>query len=98
MEYLIHWLGLKNVGTLEQKPGVEPSAAHLTELLAQLKQQPAKLIIRAAYQDPRASLWLSERTNIPALVLPFTVGGNPNSRTLFNFFEDTVQRLLRAQK
>jgi zinc/manganese transport system substrate-binding protein len=98
MEYLTNWLGLKTVGTLEQKPGVEPSAAHLSELLNQLKQQPAKLIILAAYQDTRPSHWLAERAKIPALVLPFTVGGNDSAKNLFLLFEDTLRRLLMVQK
>lgn len=98
MEYLIHWLGLRRVGTLEPKPGVEPSAAHLSGLLNQLQHQPAKMVIRAAYQDGRASQWLSEHAHIPAVVLPFTVGGDDKAKDLFSVFDNTVQRLLEAAK
>ncbi|HRE16234.1 MAG TPA: zinc ABC transporter substrate-binding protein, partial [Rhodocyclaceae bacterium] len=75
MAYLLQWLGMKTIGTLEPKPGIEPSAAHLTQLLNQLQKQPARMVLRAAYQDDRASLWLAERAGIPAVQLPFTVGG-----------------------
>ncbi|MEI7613347.1 MAG: zinc ABC transporter substrate-binding protein [Betaproteobacteria bacterium] len=98
MEYLMNWLGMRQVGTLEPKPGVEPSAAHLSQLLTQLQRQPARMILRAAYQDDRASQWLSERAHIPAVELPFTVGGNDQARDLFGLFDDTVQRLLEATK
>ncbi|MET3133151.1 zinc/manganese transport system substrate-binding protein [Oxalobacteraceae bacterium GrIS 1.11] len=98
MEYLLNWLGLRQVGTLEPKPGVEPSAAHLSELLAQLQRQPAKMVLRAAYQDGRASQWLSEHAHIPAVVLPFTVGADDKSKDLFAFFDTTVQRLMDAAK
>ena len=98
MEYLMNWLGMRQVGTLEPKPGVEPSAAHLSELLAQLQRQPAKMVIRAAYQDGRASQWLSEHARIPAVVLPFSVGGDDKAKDLFSLFDDTVQRLLDANK
>jgi len=98
MEYLLHWLGLRQVGTLEPKPGVEPSAAHLSELSNQLQRQPAKMVIRAAYQDGRASQWLAEHAHIPAVVLPFTVGGNDKATDLFGLFDDTVQHLLEAAK
>jgi len=98
MEYLLHWLGMHQVGTLEPKPGVEPSAAHLAELLNQLQRQPAKLVLRAAYQDPRASQWLSERARIPAVVVPFTVGADEQSKNLFALFDATVQRLTEAAK
>ena len=98
MEYLLHWLGMRQVGTLEPKPGVEPSATHLIALLTQLQQQPAQMVLRAAYQDDRASKWLVERTPVAAVVLPFTVGGNQQVKNLFSLFEDTVQRLLEAKK
>ena len=98
MEYLLHWLGMHQVGTLEPKPGVEPSAAHLTQLLTKLQSQPAKMVMRAAYQDDRASQWLSERAHIPSVELPFTVGGNEKAKDLFALFDDTVQRLLDAAK
>jgi zinc/manganese transport system substrate-binding protein len=98
MEYLMNWLGMRQVGTLEPKPGVEPSAAHLGELLAQLQRQPAKMVLRAAYQDARASQWLAERAKIPAVVLPFTVGGDDKAKDLFSLFDVSVQRLLEANK
>jgi zinc/manganese transport system substrate-binding protein len=98
MEYLLNWLGMRQVGTLEPKPGVEPSAAHLSELVSQLQRQPAKMVLRAAYQDPRASQWLAERTHIPAVVVPFTVGGDDKAKDLFGLFDDTLQRLLEGAK
>jgi len=98
MEYLMSWLGMHQVGTLEPKPGVEPSAAHLAELLASLQRQPAKMVLRAAYQDGRASQWLSEHAKIPAVVLPFSVGGDDKAKDLFSLFDDTVQRLMDANK
>jgi zinc/manganese transport system substrate-binding protein len=98
MEYLMGWLGMRQVGTLEPKPGVEPSAAHLNELLSQLQRQPAKMVLRSAYQDGRASQWLSEHAKIPAVVLPFTVGADDKSGDLFALFDSTIQRLLEANK
>ena len=52
---------MREVGSLEPKPGLPPSTAHLTELLAQLTRQPAKAIVRSAYNDPRPAEWLAER-------------------------------------
>ena len=96
--YLEDWLGLHEVATLEPKPGVEPTSTHLSEVLAQLQAQPAKLVIRAAYNSDRPSQWLSEKAKIPAVVLPFTVGGSEQAKDLFSLFDDTVQRLLDGAK
>ncbi len=96
--YLEDWLGLRQVATLEPKPGVEPTTSHLAEVLAQLQRQPTKAVIRAAYNDGRASDWLSERAKIPAIVLPNTVGGSEAAKDLYGLFDDTVQRLLKAAR
>lgn len=96
--YLEQWLGLVQVAALEPKPGVEPSSAHLSEVLAQLQKQPARMILRAGYNDGRASEWLAERARIPVVVLPSTVGGGEQAKDLFGLFDDTVARLLEGLK
>jgi zinc/manganese transport system substrate-binding protein len=94
--YLQQWLGLVEVAVLEPKPGVEPTSAHLSNVLAGLQAKPAKMILRAAYNDGRGAEWLAERTKLPIVVLPFTVGGNEQSKDLFSLFDDTVQQLLKG--
>ena len=96
--YLEAWLGLKEVAALEPKPGMEPTTAHLSEVLQTLQAQPAKMVLRAAYQGDRPSTWLAERAPVKAVVLPFTVGGTEGAKDLFGLFDDTIQRLLAAAK
>ena len=96
--YLNHWLGLREIAELEPKPGVEPTAAHLEEVLAQLKRDPARMVIRSAYEDGRASEWLAGRAKIPAVMLPFTVGGSDKAKDLFGLYDDTIARLVQALK
>lgn len=92
--YLIRWLGMREIGTLEPKPGIPPTTAHLAELVELMKRDPAKLIIYSSYNDPKASQFLSERTGIPAVMIPFTVGGSDKAKDLFGYFDDVVARLL----
>jgi zinc/manganese transport system substrate-binding protein len=94
--YLYDWLGLQEVAVLEPKPGVEPSAAHLQSVLATLKATPARMVLHSAYQDARPAEWLSRNAGIPAVKLPFTVGGSDAAKDLFGLFDDTVARLLAA--
>jgi len=96
--YLIAWLGMNEVVALEPKPGVDPTTAWLSEVLALLQRQPAKMVIRAAYQSDRASQWIAERAKINAVALPFTVGGTPEAKDLFGLYDDTIARLLKGAK
>ena len=98
MSYLNAWLGMREVGSLEPKPGMPPTTGHMTELLARLAKDPAKIVVRSAYNDPRAGEWLSERAKIPSVMLPFMVGGTDKAKDLFGLFDDTIARLLQAAK
>lgn len=92
--YLSHWLGLHEVATLEPRPGMEPSAAYLSQILLGLQKQPAKMVLRAAYQSGRPSEWIAERGHIAAVELPYTVGGSERAKDLYSLFDDTLARLL----
>jgi zinc/manganese transport system substrate-binding protein len=94
--YLYDWLGVKEVATLEPKPGVPPSGAQLQLVLATVKAQPVKAVVYSSYEDPRASQWLSEHAGVPAVQLPFSVGGAPGAEDLFGFYDVLVDRLLKA--
>lgn len=93
--YLEAWLGLEEVATLEPVPGIPPTAGHLSKLLERFGDSGgADFIIRAPFQSEKASVWLSERTGIPATMLPLTVGGSKEASDLFKFFDDIISRLL----
>jgi zinc/manganese transport system substrate-binding protein len=94
--YMEQWLGLEELGTLEPKPGIEPTTGHLAELLEQVKHKNPKAIVRSSYQDSRASDWLSGRTGVKAIVLPHTVGSVPGTDTLSSMFDVMIARLLEV--
>jgi len=96
--YFIGWMGMREAGSLEPKPGIPPTPAHLAGLVEQMKRTPAKVILYSPYNDPRAAQFLSERTGIPAVMMPFTVGGNEKARDLFGLFDETLSLLLAAFK
>lgn len=94
--YLEDYLQLNQLNRLEEKAGVPPTSGHLSNLLSSMKKSPAKVIIYAAYQDGRSAEWLSEKTNIPVVKLPFTIGGTEAATDLFSLYDDTFARLLKA--
>jgi zinc/manganese transport system substrate-binding protein len=94
--YLANWLGLDVVAALEPKPGVPPTSSHLAAILDTLRTTPAKAIVVAAYEDPKAGQWLAARTGLPVVTLPYTVGGTKQATDLLALYDDTVSRLLEA--
>ena len=96
--YLIKWLGMVEVMNVEPKPGIPPSAGHLSDLVGRLKGGAADVITRSAYQDPKAASSLGEKTGLPVVELPYTVGGTKGAKDLFGLFDDSIARLKAARK
>ena len=91
--YLADWLDLEIVATLEPKPGIPASGAHLSRLLEQLTPAPPAGIIRAPFENERPAHWLSDRLNIPVIEMAFTVGGSDEATDLFSLYEQTIATL-----
>lgn len=91
--YLLQWTELTRVASLESLPGIPPSASHLQTVLERAREADVKVILRTPYEPRDASEWLSARTGIPVVELPYTVGGHPNANDLFSLFEVTLTLL-----
>lgn len=90
--YLEDWLGLARVAALEPKPGVPPTPSHIASLRERAADS-VDVIVRAAYASSRASERLASLSGVPAIELPYTVGGAPEVDDLFALFEVTLSRL-----
>jgi zinc/manganese transport system substrate-binding protein len=55
------------------------------------------MILRNAYNDPKAAEWLSARVHVPVVTLPYSVGGTPGAKDLYGLFDDTIERLLAVR-
>jgi zinc/manganese transport system substrate-binding protein len=66
--------------------------------VTRLSADKPKMILRNAYNDPKAVEWLSQKIGVPVVTLPFSVGGTPEAKDLFGLFDDTLERLLAANR
>lgn len=96
--YLLDWLGMKEVAALEPKPGLEPSIAQVTRVIEQTASARPRMVLRAAYDNPRPAEWFAAQAKLPLVVLPFTVGGNERAKDLFALFDDSIRRLAEAAR
>ena len=95
--YLLHWTGLERVVALERVSGVPPTASHLAEVLELTRDAEVKAVVRAPFEPENASDWISGKTGIPVVELPFTVGGHPEANNLFSLFDSTLTLLEEAR-
>ena len=94
--YLFDFANIEQVADLEPKPGLPPTSSHLASLLKRASQGDIAAIIIASYQNQRGANWLAEKSNLPVIVLPLSVGGNKQSNDLFSLYDNTLDLLTQA--
>jgi zinc/manganese transport system substrate-binding protein len=73
--YLAARYGLDLVGTIEVKPGIPATPAHLEDLLGTMQREKVKVIIREVSYDPGTARSLAERTGAKVAEVSALAGG-----------------------
>ena len=94
--YLIKLFGLREIGTIETKPGIPPSPQHVTKLVAMMREQGIKIILAANYFDERKVMTVAQRTGAQSVVVPLFVGGAAGCEDYFALVDYWTERLLEA--
>ena len=91
--HFLHWAGLERAAALEPVPGAPPTVSHLARVLERVEETGARAILRAPYDPADAADWLAERTGLPVVAPPFTVGGREDVDDLFDLFDALLASL-----
>jgi ABC-type Zn uptake system ZnuABC Zn-binding protein ZnuA len=93
--YFADRFGMKRVGSIEVKPGIEPTPNHLVELVRQIKQEKPALLLYGA-QNPRLPQQIAGETGIKVLRLYSNAGGQPGTDSYIKWIDHTVRTLVQA--
>jgi len=96
--YFARLFGLEEVGTVEPKPGIPPSAKHVTELVDTMRRREVRLILAANYFDQQKVKAVAHRVGAAAVILPVYVGGTPGTDDYFKLVDYWIQELLEAAR
>lgn len=91
--YLAHAFGFLIVDEVEPKPGIAPSAASLSALVSRIENDEIGLLIMEPYYERRSARYLNEKTGIRLVVLPQSVGAQPDINNYFDLFDAIVAAL-----
>ena len=94
--YLLDFLSIESIGTIENRPGIPPSGKHLSELAKVMQQENARVILQANFFEKKYSDLLVGKTQGEVAVLPAYVGGVPEASDYFKLFDVLINRLGQA--
>jgi zinc/manganese transport system substrate-binding protein len=93
--YFCRAFGLKVAGFIEPKPGIEPTASHIAELVSMMKARGIKIIGKEPYFSDKAPKAIAAATGAKIVELPPSVGGVEGADSYFSLI-DTLLSLLTA--
>jgi zinc/manganese transport system substrate-binding protein len=93
--YFANRFGMQQVGSIELKPGIEPTPNHLAELVERIKIEKARLLLYGA-QNPRLPERISAETGVKTLRLYSNAGGRPETDTYIKWIDYTVRTLVQS--
>ena len=94
--YLAQRFGLTVAATLEERPGIAPSPAHLAQVISTMREQGARVILLQPYQNRRTAETVARQTDATVLDMPQQPGVAPNTDTYFTLMDYLVGTLARA--
>jgi ABC-type Zn uptake system ZnuABC Zn-binding protein ZnuA len=97
-DYFLKRFGFELVGTLEPKPGLEPSPTYITGLIPRIKSAGVKLIIIEGFRPRRTAERVAKDTGAKLLVLPASTGGSPQAKDYFSLLDYDVSQIVSALK
>ena len=94
--YLGARFNLDIVETLEPKPGISPSPAHLAQVVTTMRNTGAKVILVQPYQNRKTAETVARQTNGTVVDLSQQPGAVPNTDTYFALMDHMVKTLATA--
>jgi zinc/manganese transport system substrate-binding protein len=96
--YFLDRFGLELAGTIEPKPGIEPSPSYINGLIPRLKAEGAKLVIIEPFRPRKTPEYVAQAIGARLLLVPTSVGGNEKVKDYFSLFDYDVAQIVAALK
>ena len=104
VSYHEHWpyfaerFGLVYYGTIELKPGIDPTARHIEEMIASMKADHVPIVVREPQFPEKVPKRIAEQTGATMITLPIMPGGVPHTETYVKMMDYIVQTMVTAMQ
>lgn len=93
--YLAGWLGMQEVGYIESKPGIPPTASHTGQLINLMLKSNVKLVIVESFYPSNLARFVAENGHARLVVAPSDVGATSAIKSYFDLVDAVIQALLQ---
>jgi len=98
LDHFLERFGLVLTGTIEPKPGIEPSPTHINALIPRMKQEGVKLMLIEPNRAKKTPNYVAQATGAKLVFAPQMVGGDKESSDYFGLIDHLVNLVTEAAK
>jgi zinc/manganese transport system substrate-binding protein len=104
VSYHEHWayfakrFALVYFGTIELKPGIDPTPRYIENLVATMKAEHVPLVVREPQFPEKVPALIARQTGAKLIKLPIMPGGVPNTETYIKMMDYIVHTMVDAAK
>jgi zinc/manganese transport system substrate-binding protein len=102
VSYHEHWpyfadrFGLKYIGTIELKPGIDPTPRHIENMVAEMKADHVPIVVREPQFPEKVPMLIAKETGATLVKLPIMPGGVPQTGTYIEMMDYIIHTLVGA--
>ena len=94
--YFAERFGLEFYGTIEFKPGIDPTARHIETLIAGMKSDRVPIVVREPHFPEKVPALIAQETGATLIKVPIMPGGMPRSDTYIEMMDLIIQSFVSA--
>jgi zinc/manganese transport system substrate-binding protein len=96
MIYFAERFGMIQFGTIEIRPGVDPTPAHVADLIERMRQAKVEIVIRELHYPAGLAETVAKTTGAKLVELPAMVRGVPEAKDYVSLIDYNVRTLVKA--
>ncbi|HUJ09737.1 MAG TPA: metal ABC transporter substrate-binding protein [Verrucomicrobiae bacterium] len=102
VSYHEHWpyfaarFGMDYFGTIELRPGIDPTARHIEDLISSMKADHVAIVVREPQFPEKVPRLIAEQTGATLVKLPIMPGGVPDTGTYIEMMDYIVKTMVAA--
>jgi ABC-type Zn uptake system ZnuABC Zn-binding protein ZnuA len=94
--YFAERFGMVAFGTIQLRPGVDPTPSHIADLEEQMRQAHVEVVVREKHYPAALAEAVALQTGAKLVELPVMVGGVPEAKDYISFIDYNVRTMVKA--
>jgi zinc/manganese transport system substrate-binding protein len=94
--YFAERYGMKAMGTIEIRAGIDPTPGHIVELEEMMRRERVKLVVRELVYPANLAQTIAQHTGAQLVELPYMVGGVPEAKDYVSLIDYNIRTMLKV--